>query len=132
MPKSKTFEEMLEEQLVLEKTPEFAVNKTPVSNSPKPFLRRGSGLKRYGNFQQTPKRSNSGNGLKRSQSISSSKTSLNKMKTSTSCPNVSNVQKKQPVTHKKTSLKLKKPEKKVSFYKHFFLFCQFCPFCCRF
>ena len=60
-PIQKSFEELLEEKLNLDdQPPELEFAKAPdtaeSSNSPKPFLRRGSGLARYFFCFQTPKK----------------------------------------------------------------------------
>ncbi len=90
VPKAKTFEELLEQQLVFEGGDEVrededgdenAKGESPAfvrrNQEPKPFLRRGSGLARYGGVgapkKLTPK------SLRRSQSQSGSKTSLNRI-----------------------------------------------------
>ena len=110
-PKFKSFEEMLEEKLVLDndeqRTPEpkFASNPKSGSNSPKPFLRRGSGIlaQRYGGIS-TPN-------LRRSKSQVVKKPNANagdkqpNMKTSTSCPNVGNQAKITMRTKKTLQLK---------------------------
>ena len=70
IPSAKTFEQLLEEKLEQDNIE----RKEPDSKDPKPFLRRGSGLVRYGGVggpkSLTPK-------LKRSQSHRGSKNSLN-------------------------------------------------------
>ena len=119
--KPKTFEELLDEQLKANddavQTPETVPSRQ--TSSAKAFLRRGSGLARYGGVSGSP------NGLVRRRIHSSGKlqtrarsqTSLNKtpstpssMKTSASCSKLNAKQPLKPVL-KKESLKLKpKPE----------------------
>ena len=82
-------------------SPELVIAKSPTgSNDPKPFLRRGSGLARYGGVGGPPKRFSPNPTLRRSESHRGSKTSLSndndkQLKTSKSCPNVTDQQQPQ-------------------------------------
>ena len=120
MPKFKSFDELLEEKLQLEneqpKTPglefEFAANPKSRSDSTKPFLKRGSGLARYGGVGApknlaTPKLRRSTSNVSRKQNNDNAGDKQTRLiKTSTSAPNAGNIPTKKPMT-RKTSLKLK-------------------------
>ena len=100
MPKFKSFDELLEEKLQLEneqpKTPdlefEFAANPKSGSDSPKPFLRRGSGLARYGGVGG-PKNLATSKSRRYTSNVSRKQNNDNAGdKTSTSAPNVGNIE----------------------------------------
>ena len=110
--KFKSFEEMLEEKLVLDhndkqKSPEleFAANPKSGSNSPKPFLRRGSGFlnQKYGVISTPSLRRSKSQVVKKPNANPSDKQP--KLKTSTSYPNVGNQAKITMRTKKTLQLK---------------------------